>query len=482
METKDRHIIPDKFAWIIWFAIVACLVLVKWPYLDLPYYWDELGVYANGALEMARNRISLMPNALDPEISRGHPLLAYVVFAIPYKLFGTTPFVGHVTALLVSIATLAVVMALGKRFYSATVGLLATLFLAVQPLFLAQSGLVLPEMLLGLFCMLALFAYAANRHVLFALFASMALLTKETAIILPVVVLSVELIKAGLNNSIKGLLSYRWLFWLVPFLVYGAFLLIQKEQNGWYFFGLHTDSIDTSIGKLLKRFTSYVHFVFWQQGRYWVPFFVLAAALLWFMKAKGVGFVKRLKATPTATWTISVFVIGMISFSALNFFMDRYMLPTLIASAIWVGLAVEYLLRVKPKLLFIVPLILVLNAWFFIDPDRFTYDIDLGYAKQVRLMQEGISWMEDEVPKDAMVMPNFPPMYALEKNHLGYLSGEAYNNFEFNTDKLMATSNSYVVIMSPGAPIHNMHILETLKLIKLLERDGASFKVYKNEL
>ena len=32
-----------------------------------------------------------------------------------------------------------------------------------------------------------------------------------------------------------------------PYLVFGAFLLIQKKQNGWYFFPFHLDNIATNL-------------------------------------------------------------------------------------------------------------------------------------------------------------------------------------------------------------------------------------------
>jgi hypothetical protein len=56
------------------------------PHLSVPYFWDELGVYSRAALYLYDHQISLLPNALPPELSRGYPLLCAALFALGFTV------------------------------------------------------------------------------------------------------------------------------------------------------------------------------------------------------------------------------------------------------------------------------------------------------------------------------------------------------------------------------------------------------------
>ena len=62
-----------------WVLIVVLVVLVmfKIPHILVPFYWDESWPYVPAIKEMYRNGISLLPGAIDPNLSRGHPLFLF---------------------------------------------------------------------------------------------------------------------------------------------------------------------------------------------------------------------------------------------------------------------------------------------------------------------------------------------------------------------------------------------------------------------
>ena len=466
--------------------LIGGFIAYKWPYLDLPYYWDELGVYANGAIEMAKHRISLAPNALEPGISRGHPLLSYVCFAIPYRIWGLTPTVGHITSLFISIAVLLSVFQFCYRFFNPWVGVIAVGITVAQPLFLAQSGLVLPEMLLALFCIWALYAYANNSWWQFALFASLAILVKETAIILPVVAISVEIIYGLFHRGQNKWVSGKWLAWLVPFCVFGAFLLIQKQQNGWYFFDVHTDSIDTSLSTIWKKAYDYGYFLLWGQGRYWMlPLLGLYALVSTYR----LGIAHALKTMvehvlnmPKAQLAIYMFILGMVSFSSINFFMERYMLSALVALSIPLAVLLNSLTGHKQWAKIIVLVLIVGNACFFAKADHFTYDVDMSYVDEVKALQEGIYWMEGHVPEDALIWPDFPPMFALEKSTMGYVANKSFTNTSYDKERIVATAGSYVLRMTPGANITGEMPDDQFDLVHVSEVGYARCEIFRNKL
>ena len=74
---------------------IVALAAFKYNDLHLPYFWDELGVYAQAADYQFQRTISLMPSSLPPELSRGHPLLFTVMNACVMRVFGEGVFALH---------------------------------------------------------------------------------------------------------------------------------------------------------------------------------------------------------------------------------------------------------------------------------------------------------------------------------------------------------------------------------------------------
>ena len=173
------------------FAVLLLLfIALKFNDLFLPYFWDELGVYAQCAVYQYHHGLSLMPVSVPAEYSRGHPLLLTFLNALMMKIFGTGVWVPHSFHLLISIALLIAVYSYTAKYFNRLTGLVSAVLLVTQPIFLSQSILLLPEVLLSLFLFLSLVTYFEKKYFLFGVFASLAVLTKESAVVLPCVVLA----------------------------------------------------------------------------------------------------------------------------------------------------------------------------------------------------------------------------------------------------------------------------------------------------
>src|SRR5215217_8095596 len=93
--------------WVGLILVLAVFIVVKYYDLNIPYFWDELGVYAPGSLKMKESgHIGILPANLDPEYSRGHPLLCFFVHALSFRFFGDTVFVAHATSLFIGCCVL----------------------------------------------------------------------------------------------------------------------------------------------------------------------------------------------------------------------------------------------------------------------------------------------------------------------------------------------------------------------------------------
>ena len=123
-----RSILKQQYAV---YLLIALFFLFKLSHLHLPYFWDELGVYSRAALYMFDHQISLLPSAIPPELSRGHPLLCTVIFAAGFRILGPHVWAGHLTALLWSCGLLYLLYRFAKDFFDQQTALLASALLTV---------------------------------------------------------------------------------------------------------------------------------------------------------------------------------------------------------------------------------------------------------------------------------------------------------------------------------------------------------------
>ena len=115
---------------------ISLLWIYKFPYLGLPYFWDEGWSYATAVYRMSTQNLCLLPSCLDPELSRGHPLLFYFMNAAVAKVFGFSPLVMHAFSLIVAWDTLVVFFFILLRFTNPVFALLGTWLLLMQEVFM----------------------------------------------------------------------------------------------------------------------------------------------------------------------------------------------------------------------------------------------------------------------------------------------------------------------------------------------------------
>ena len=161
-------------------AAFVVLLLLHYPLLRLPYYWDEAGYYIPAALDFY-NSGHLVPSNTLPT---GHTPLVIIYLALAWRAFGFSPLVTRAAMIFVAACTLAGVYALGRRLGNREVRCWSVLLLALLPLFFAQSVLAHLDLAAGLFTLLALLALLDEHPWGFAVASTCAVLSKETAVVL----------------------------------------------------------------------------------------------------------------------------------------------------------------------------------------------------------------------------------------------------------------------------------------------------------
>jgi len=410
-----------------YFCILLFFVF-KTSHLSIPYYWDELGVYAKASLYMYDNSLAVLPGVIPDELSRGHPLLCAALFGLFYKLLGPHVWVGHLAALLFSCTLLFAVYWHGRKIYGHSVGLIVCLLLMLQPVFIAQSSMVLPEILLAVFCTAAIFFYIEKRLVLFAIFSSLAIMTKETAIALPVTLWFVEICQSALTRKVTAENLRAILAGLVPLALWGSFLVLQKQVHGWYFFPLHADYVSFSVDQIFSRFCYYVSFMLKGQGRLlWT--IILALAMLVFLfrqkkdpRVKVLHELMEIIEEKKGIFILAAFIAWGVIVSMLNFHLARYVLFILPSLALIVAQSCVYILG-KTRMVFVravAVLLLLMTPLAYYSADGFNFDADMGYQHVVTVQKRASQYLDAHGQDNSVVMSSFPVNAGLMEPRAGY--------------------------------------------------------------
>ncbi|HTW30057.1 MAG TPA: glycosyltransferase family 39 protein, partial [Candidatus Sulfotelmatobacter sp.] len=172
-------------------VFAACFVvifLLHVPLLRLPYFWDEAGYYVAAARDL------LLTGALIPHttLTNAHPPLVLAWIALWWKCFGFTPVVARSAMLMFAAFALTGVFRLAERVANVQVAVTATVCTALYPVFFAQSSLAQVDLAAAGLTFWALAAYLEDRPVATAMWFSLAVLAKETAILAPMALLGWE--------------------------------------------------------------------------------------------------------------------------------------------------------------------------------------------------------------------------------------------------------------------------------------------------
>ncbi len=242
-----------KSRWVL-ILVLVLFILFKVPHLLLPFYWDECWPYVPAIKEMYHHGISLLPNAIDPNLSRGHPLFYHAIGAMWLRLFGTSNFSMHCFGLCISILFLITIFEAGYRIFNKRVAIMSLLLVATHISFFVQSSFVLFEVLVAFLCFLSIYLYSREKYFLATLSLSALFLTKESGLI------------AGFVIGVDGLISLfntrlelrQRIIKLLPVtiacIMIGGFFVLQKHILGWYVLPLYTDTILNKWPDIWYRF------------------------------------------------------------------------------------------------------------------------------------------------------------------------------------------------------------------------------------
>lgn len=395
------------------YALLLLFAILKAWHLNVPLFHDELGVYGRAFFYMIDNGPQLLPGGMDHYISRGHPLFFSFFVSSVSLILGGSYIAARAVILVLSLALLLSTYSLAKEFTSKKWALITATCLSFQPLFFAQSTLILPEILLSLLGSLCLLFYLKKSYLMYFVTASLLVLTKETSVVIFAGIALFEWHKNQFKISFQ--LIQTIIKWSLPSVFFLAFLVIQKYQCGYFLYPYHTNLVSFSLGSLAIRLTLNMVILFLDQGRFILTF----AALLVLYKMS----TPQKKLFLKNNSLLIAVCLMMLLFSSINYFMPRYFLLVIPFYLIIVFNLIQKATYTPKHLLVYFLLSLPFQCNFFI----FRNDDNMGYLIVVQNMQESIQELDRITEgKEALVFAQFPEINALDFVHNGYTNNPNY--------------------------------------------------------
>jgi len=217
--------------------IFAAIFLLHASLLHLPYFWDEAGYYIPAARDLLLKG-SLIPLSAP---SNAHPPLVMAYLALWWKVMGYTPAVTRSVMLLAAAFALLGVFRLARRAANLEVAIAATFCTAAYPVFFAQSTMAHVDLAAAGLTFWGLDSYLGGRLRTAALWFSLSVLAKETALLTPLALLTWEVVCPWVGRFFKQPLCLRDLRWpvvaslLTPVGILGLWYAYHYSRTGYVF-------------------------------------------------------------------------------------------------------------------------------------------------------------------------------------------------------------------------------------------------------
>ncbi|WP_348262288.1 glycosyltransferase family 39 protein [Telmatobacter sp. DSM 110680] len=410
--------------WMVFPVIFAALYLSHVSLLRLPYYWDEAGYYIPAAWDFFRTG-SLIPFTT---MSNAHPPLPSVYLALWWKLSGYYPEVTREAVLIVSSFGLLAVWRLAQRVAgSGQVAFWTVLLTALYPVWFAQSTLAQADIFAAAFTLWGL-VYALpdsnRRPILAALWFTAAVLSKETAIVVPMT-LAILAIVDGFRTS-QPTRSRRWkdAAWLAGCaLALVAWYAWHFSKTGFVFgnpqFLKYNAQANLAPARFLAAFGHRLLHLTAHMNMF-VPALLTIAALMLNPRVDAEGR-ERPYLSKTVLWQIFfILLANAVLFSVLGgALLTRYLLPMY---PLVLLVAVSTFSRRVPywQALAALSAVAFIAGLFINPPYRFAPEDNLEYARVIRLHVAGIYQLNKRYP-GSTVLSAWPVTDELTKPELGYV-------------------------------------------------------------
>ena len=401
------------------YLIILIFIILKLPHLDYPFFWDESWPYASAIHSMYQHGPSLSPDAIDPNLTRGHPTLWIFMVATWMKIFGTSLIAIHSFPLLVSTLFSISIYEIARKLFNPITGIFALLLIIFQLIFFVQSSLVLLEISLAFAALSSIYFYSTNQLKWLTFSLLILFFIKETGTILGLslgIMSIIRWLKRDIN--LKEFLRHLMVF-SIPVIAYVVFFSIQKKLLGWYFFPFHVELVEINYPVIRDKFIAGLSLLTIEDNRRLLLqllalFMAVVLVSKWDVLKNNIAqfsfetfFGEKWSEQKTFVLTILLFIPVFLFFSGMNVFINRYYLIVLVPFYFLYALIFASLVKKfnASSFFIIAGLLISFHVYSFKNSYKIG-DNDLGAFKIMRVEQSMISYMEKHYPYDTPISTN----------------------------------------------------------------------------
>jgi hypothetical protein len=411
----------------------AALLALHAPLLQLPYFWDEAGYYVPAARDLLLTR-DLIPHST---VSNAHPPLALAYVALWWKIAGFAPVVTRTAMLLAASFSLLGLFRLAQTAANTEIAWATTLCTAIYPVFFAQSSLFHLDLVAAGLTFWGLYGYVKGGAWQTALWFSLAALTKETAILAPLALLSWELLaqrllRAGNSHEERPASPRRRMnpvMLLIPLLPLTAWYLYHYVRTGFVFGNPEFFRYNVAATFHPLRIMLALLIRLWQTFGYFHLFLLTLAALLAMWRPPlrddsddnedSEGRPRIALEVQFALLSVLVaYVLAMALVGGAE--LARYLLPV-VPLVILVCVSTLWRRVRRWRSVIILVLLMFVAGWFVNPPYGFAPEDNLTYRDYIRLHQHAEQFLEARYPM-ARVLTAWPASDELTRPYLGYIT------------------------------------------------------------
>jgi len=437
---------PGPSAGVVLALIFPAIFLLHAPLFGLPYFWDEAGYYIPAARDLLLTG-SLIPHSAP---SNAHPPLVMAYLAAWWKLAGASIPVTRSAMLLVSAFSLLGVFRLARRSANVEVAVAATACTALYPVFFAQSTMALIDLAAAGLVFWGLEACLSGRMTAAALWFSLAVLAKETAVLAPVALVAWEMVSPWANRWFKALISLRERSWtaanlLAPVAVLGVWYAYHYTRTGHVFGNPEFFRYNVQATMSPLRILLVLVMRFWQTFGY-MHLWVLTLLMVWAMTRPPLldDGAERPRIAVPVQMVFGVVILGFVSALSVvgGAVLARYMLTVV---PLVIILAVSTLWRrIRAWRWLVSAVCLVFGAGLFMNPPYgFSPEDNLAYRDYIVIHQDAESFLEERYSA-ARVLTAWPASDEISQPYLGYVRRplRVVRIEDFTTEEVMSAAQA----------------------------------------
>jgi hypothetical protein len=416
---------PGRSSVAVFALIFTTIFLLHVPLLRLPYFWDEAGYYIPAARDL------LLAGRLIPQSmpSNAHPPLVMACLALGWKVAGFSPLVTRAAMLALAAFALLGVFRLAARIANVEVAVAATLCTALYPVFFAQSAMAHVDLAAAGLTFWGLESYFGGRSPRAALWFSLTVLAKETAILTPIALLLWETICSRIRHlwnrelCLRPPSANRAASLLAPAIVLGLWYAYHHARTG-YIFGnpeffrynvratMSPLRVLLALGMRVWQIFGYMHL--------WVLSLLMTCAMT--RPPRPDGDTERPRIAVPVQLALGVVILAYVSALSVvgGAVLARYMLTAVPLVIIAAVSTLWRRIQHWPALVAIVCASFV-AGWYWNPPYGFSLEDNLAYRDYIEMHQDAARFLEQHYPA-GRVLTAWPASDEISRPYLGYVA------------------------------------------------------------